>query len=105
MSEPPDGRGRVGEWVEKAEHDLLVAGHTLTLGEQCPFDMVAYHAQQCTEKYLKALLVLRSGDCPWTHDLRILMQRAGAGGEVARPMGQEAAKPRCCGPRGTPEHA
>jgi len=45
----------VREWVEKAENDLVAAVHTLTLRERCPSDMVCFHAQQCVEKYLKAI--------------------------------------------------
>jgi len=62
-------------WIRKAESDLKAAEHTLTLKEGCPFDVVCFHAQQCAEKYLKALLVSRSLDFPKTHDLRLLMQR------------------------------
>ncbi|MGA8830330.1 MAG: HEPN domain-containing protein, partial [Desulfomonilaceae bacterium] len=40
--------------------------------EDCPFDTVSYHCQQCVEKYLKALLILRNVDFPRTHDLVIL---------------------------------
>ena len=35
------------------------AVHTLKLGADGPTDTVCFHAQQCIEKYLKALLVLR----------------------------------------------
>ena len=66
----------VSQWVEKAEHDLRNAEHTLTLQEDCPFDTVCYHAQQCAEKYLKAFLISKSQDFPRTHDLRLLLQLA-----------------------------
>ena len=46
-------------WIKKAESDLKTAEHTLTLKENCPFDTVCFHAQQCAEKYLKALLVYK----------------------------------------------
>ena len=48
----------ISEWVIKAENDLTTAAHTLKLGEDCPTDTVCFHAQQCVEKYLKALLVM-----------------------------------------------
>jgi len=64
------------QWAEKAEHDLINAEHTLALGEDCPFDTVCFHAQQCAEKYLKALLCYRDIDFPRTHDIRILVQAA-----------------------------
>jgi HEPN domain-containing protein len=60
--------------MEKAEHDLRNAEHTLTLEQDCPFDTVCFHAQQCVEKYIKALLVQRAVDFPKTHDLGALAQ-------------------------------
>ena len=66
--------GEIGRWVEKAEHDLTNAEHTLTLGDDCPVDTVCFHAQQCVEKYLKALLVFYGIVPPRTHNLRVLMQ-------------------------------
>ena len=50
---------RTRDWVERAEHDLRTAEHTLTLVDDCPFDTVCFHAQQCAEKYLKGLLTAR----------------------------------------------
>jgi len=45
------------------------------------------HAQQCAEKYLKALLALRAMDFPKTHDLEALAARL------------RADKPFICPPR------
>jgi len=42
--------------------------------KNCPFDTICFHAQQCAEKYLKALLVYESVEFPKTHDLRALLQ-------------------------------
>ncbi|OIP64760.1 MAG: hypothetical protein COW52_05155 [Nitrospirae bacterium CG17_big_fil_post_rev_8_21_14_2_50_50_9] len=75
MSERPENSEEVARWIEKAENDFRNAEHTLTLEVDCPFDTVCFHAQQCAEKYLKALLVSLSVDFPKTHDLRLLMQR------------------------------
>jgi HEPN domain-containing protein len=63
------------EWIAKAENDLLNAAHTLGLGRRCPTDTVCFHAQQCAEKYLKALLSLRGVDFAKTHDLEALAAR------------------------------
>jgi HEPN domain-containing protein len=60
------------QWVEKAEHDLLNAAHTLKLGAAAPTDTVCFHAQQCVEKHLKALLIWRGLEPPRTHDLHLL---------------------------------
>lgn len=65
----------VREWVEKAENDWRTACHTLGLAQNCPTDAVCFHAQQCVEKYLKALLTLRQIEFPKTHDLGELTAR------------------------------
>lgn len=44
-------------WVNKAENDLAAAALTLKAGRKAPADTVCFHAQQCVEKYVKALLV------------------------------------------------
>ncbi|HVS39071.1 MAG TPA: HEPN domain-containing protein [Gemmataceae bacterium] len=62
----------VREWVVKAEHDLINAAHTLKLGKDCPTDTVCFHAQQCVEKYIKALLVCRGTAFPKTHEIPVL---------------------------------
>jgi HEPN domain-containing protein len=82
MKKPLKPEADFRAWVKKAESDLKTGEHTLTLKEGCPFDTVCFHAQQCAEKYLKALLVLRSIDFPKTHDLRLLMQRVPADVEL-----------------------
>ncbi len=69
MSVAPDARRVAAQWVEKAEHDLRNAEHTLTLAEDCPFDTVCFHAHQCVEKYLKAVLTALGIEFPRTHDL------------------------------------
>ena len=59
----------VAEWVEKAENDLTAASATLRMGSRCPADTVGFHAQQCVEKYLKALLVAQGREFPKVHDI------------------------------------
>jgi HEPN domain-containing protein len=73
----------VREWLAKAENDLLTATHTLKLGRRCPTDTVCFHAQQCAEKYLKALMVHRAIDFPKTHDLEALVARLRSGPKPA----------------------
>ncbi len=62
----------IREWLAKADNDLKTAVHTLTLGKDCPTDTVCFHAQQCVEKYIKALLVFRATAFPKTHDIHML---------------------------------
>jgi HEPN domain-containing protein len=61
------------EWVEKAENDLTNAAHTLQLGRACPTDTVCFHAQQCVEKYVKALLSYLGIDFPRIHHIADLV--------------------------------
>ncbi len=63
----------IHQWVEKAENDLKTAAHTLKLGAECPTDTVCFHAQQCVEKYLKALLVFHEIEFYRTHDIGALL--------------------------------
>jgi HEPN domain-containing protein len=62
----------IREWLAKADNDLRTATHTLTLGKECPTDTVCFHAQQCIEKHIKALLVFRAIAFPRTHDIAVL---------------------------------
>ncbi|HMO51264.1 MAG TPA: HEPN domain-containing protein, partial [Kiritimatiellia bacterium] len=57
------------EWVDKAEGDFAVAERELRCRKQPNFDAACFHAQQCIEKYLKA--VLQEKDVPFekTHNL------------------------------------
>jgi HEPN domain-containing protein len=61
------------EWTTKADNDLKNALHTLKLGKECPTDTVCFHAQQCVEKYLKALLVALEIQFPRVHDIEVLV--------------------------------
>lgn len=72
MSAPNPVLALVREWVVKAEHDLTNAAHTLTLGKDCPTDTVCFHAQQCVEKYIKALLVFKGTSFPKTHEIAVI---------------------------------
>jgi len=45
------------EWVDKADADLDTAKREATVVESPNYDAVCFHAQQCAEKYLKAVLV------------------------------------------------
>ena len=73
MSVPPEVISLVRQWVDKAEEDLRTAEYTLTLGDDCPYGTVCFHAQQCAEKYLKVLLTLHAIPFPKIHDLLELL--------------------------------
>jgi HEPN domain-containing protein len=58
-------------WVERAEEDFAMA--RFALRRQPPFTYSAcFHAQQCAEKYLKALLVASGHAFSKVHDLLVL---------------------------------
>lgn len=61
------------EWIRRAEEDLQAASFLLKLGKECPTATIGFHAQQCVEKLLKALLVVRGIDFPKTHDIEKLV--------------------------------
>ena len=48
------------EWLVKAENDLTAASQILKMGKAAPMDTICFHAQQCLEKYIKAILVYRA---------------------------------------------
>ena len=73
MNEQPEVVQIIRQWIDLAEEDKTNAEHTLTLQENCPFRTVCFHCQQCVEKYLKAMLTLKSVPFPRTHDLSVLL--------------------------------
>jgi len=63
----------VAEWIAKAEGDFLTAGRELRARKAPNYDAVCFHAQQCAEKYLKAVLQERGEHIPKIHNLIELM--------------------------------
>jgi HEPN domain-containing protein len=64
----------VKQWLEHAEEDLRLAKHAFRLSSSCPYKLIAFHAQQCAEKYLKAFLALKKVDFPYTHNISLLLE-------------------------------
>jgi len=64
---------KVRQWLTYADEDLRVARHAFSMPETPPCRVIAFHAQQCAEKYLKAYLVFHGVDFPFTHSLRRLL--------------------------------
>ena len=61
------------EWVDKAEEDYALAV-SLTRPRKKPlWGPLAFHAQQCAEKYLKACINEAGGAIQKTHDLAKLL--------------------------------
>lgn len=67
-------RRKVIQWLSYADEDLRLARHALTLATGVPYRLVAYHAQQCAEKSLKAYLVSHRIDFPYTHNISRLLE-------------------------------
>ena len=61
------------EWVAKADGDYRTARRELQAPEAPNYDAASFHAQQCAEKYIKALLVESGIAFPKTHDLETLL--------------------------------
>jgi HEPN domain-containing protein len=58
-------------WVQRAEEDYTTARYALRRKNPALY-IACFHAQQCGEKYLKALLITQNTAFPKTHDLQIL---------------------------------
>ena len=69
MTVPHEVAHIVRQWIEKAEDDFKAASYLLNLREDCPVSTVAFHAQQCSEKYIKAALTYYLIPFQKTHDL------------------------------------
>lgn len=74
MRSPPEVLESVRNWVAKAEGDFNAAAHLLDTGDEEFNDAVCFHAQQCAEKYLKALLLQEGLAVPRVHDLNVLVR-------------------------------
>lgn len=61
------------KWMESS-NDNLEAAETLIQGRQV-FNIVAFHAQQCVEKALKAFLLYKEGILSEGHSLPKLIQK------------------------------
>jgi HEPN domain-containing protein len=64
-----------GAWLRRARSDLALAKAALRTDGVLPED-AAFHAQQCTEKALKAFLVHHGIAFPRTHSIELLLDLA-----------------------------
>jgi HEPN domain-containing protein len=75
-------------WIDHAEDDFNAAGKLLR-GKKPSIYGACFHAQQCAEKYMKAILVFREQRFPMTHDLVILntlLQQAGVDMKISEDL-------------------
>jgi HEPN domain-containing protein len=57
----------VRDWLRKAESDLTALDLAVSAG--AALDTACFHAQQAAEKYVKAFLLARKVQFPFTHNL------------------------------------
>ena len=65
---------KVKEWLRHADEDLRLARHAFKLKSSVPYKLIAYHAQQCAEKNIKAYLVFKKIDFPFSHNISALLE-------------------------------
>ena len=68
----------IKEWVDKAEEDYRTVEELYTKSADTFANTICFHAQQCAEKYLKALLVKNGLEPPWIHTLETLLDIIGS---------------------------
>jgi HEPN domain-containing protein len=84
MNDPTDPLA----WTIRAEEDFALARSALRRKKPLTYG-AAFHAQQCAEKYLKAILVARGQAFPKTHDLAALSDLCTQHGIII-PVDQDA---------------
>ena len=76
-------------WMERAHSDLALARVAITTPDVLRED-ACFHAQQCAEKALKALLVRRRIPFPRTHVVELLLDLLKRSGVIVPPDVDEA---------------
>ena len=64
---------QIKEWIAKAEGDCASALREYRARKQPNYDSACFHAQQCIEKYLKAVLIKKRIPFSKIHDLEVLL--------------------------------
>lgn len=62
------------QWLNKGHDDLRAAEYLSTMRLPTPDEIICYHCQQSSEKYLKGFLFLHDIEPPKTHDLNDLLE-------------------------------
>lgn len=89
MPDPDKVAAVVSEWAGKADNDLTAARIIVNAGKKGPTDTAVFHAQQCVEKYIKALLTACGIQFPKTHNIRSLIQMLPAGIDLSLSQGEQ----------------
>ncbi|MBM3496362.1 MAG: HEPN domain-containing protein [Armatimonadetes bacterium] len=72
MSGPPDP-SVAARWADRAGAGLVAAKHPMDVGPDGPLEAVCFHAQQCVEKLVKAVLCRHAIPFPRSHDIALLV--------------------------------
>ena len=72
---PPDDPR---EWINRARSDLAIAKNRTVYAY---LEDLCFHAQQAAEKAIKAVMILRGIEFPYTHDLSRLLTMLESSGE------------------------
>jgi HEPN domain-containing protein len=64
---------KVNQWIEIADEDLKFAKHGFSISSGVSYRIIAFHSQQCAEKYMKAFLLYYKVDFPYTHNITTLI--------------------------------
>ena len=70
----PETIKKVKQWLTFADDDLETASYVIGYKSGAPYRIIAFHAQQCAEKCLKAYLIYHNIDFPYTHNIRHLLK-------------------------------
>lgn len=77
------------EWVAKADGDYASALREVRARKQPNYDSACFHAQQCIEKYLKAVLIKKRLPFSKVHDLEVLLDLCLSSYPLWEPMRED----------------
>lgn len=63
----------IKNWLFRANEDIAVIESLASINFEFYTNTICFHAQQASEKYLKAYLIYKDIDFPKTHDLDFLL--------------------------------
>lgn len=63
----------IKNWLFRANEDIAVINNLINAGTENYTSTICFHAQQASEKFLKAFLINHDVDFPRTHDLDFLL--------------------------------
>jgi len=62
------------QWIDKGNDDFRSAEYLSTMHHPIPIEIICFHCQQSSEKYLKGFLFFHDMEPPKTHNLIELME-------------------------------